>query len=129
MSHKQLLLANKNESVRAESRYRREKQAAKRGRSISPRPPIANGRLFEMKHFHQVCYLFLFRFLINFKLQLRKATMIAPNHSLFRIDFLSTLISIRFNREVFLYHVFNQKMKQHRFTVSTYKITSEFELK
>ncbi|CAG9538949.1 unnamed protein product [Cercopithifilaria johnstoni] len=53
MSHKQLLLANKNECVRAESRYRREKQAAKRGRSVSPRTPIANGRMFEMKHFDQ----------------------------------------------------------------------------
>uniref|UniRef100_A0A0R3RUL6 Neur_chan_memb domain-containing protein n=1 Tax=Elaeophora elaphi TaxID=1147741 RepID=A0A0R3RUL6_9BILA len=53
MSHKQLLLASKNESVRAESRYRREKQAVKRGRSISPRPPIANGRMFEMKHLDQ----------------------------------------------------------------------------
>ncbi|KAL3981678.1 Neurotransmitter-gated ion-channel transmembrane region family protein [Acanthocheilonema viteae] len=53
MSHKQLLLANKNESVRAESRHRRERQAAKRGRSISPRPLIANGRMFEMKHLDQ----------------------------------------------------------------------------
>lgn len=61
MSHKQLLLANKNESVRAESRHRREKQAAKRGRSISPRPPIANGRLFEMKHFDQVCFFHFYK--------------------------------------------------------------------
>uniref|UniRef100_A0A8R1XWY8 Neurotransmitter-gated ion-channel ligand-binding domain-containing protein n=1 Tax=Onchocerca volvulus TaxID=6282 RepID=A0A8R1XWY8_ONCVO len=53
MSHKQLLLANRNESVRAESQYRREKQAAKRGRSISPRPLIANGRMFEMKPLDQ----------------------------------------------------------------------------
>uniref|UniRef100_A0A915Q2S5 Uncharacterized protein n=1 Tax=Setaria digitata TaxID=48799 RepID=A0A915Q2S5_9BILA len=53
MSQKQLLLANKDETVRAESRHRHEKQAAKRGRSISPRPPIANGRMLEMKHFDQ----------------------------------------------------------------------------
>ncbi|VDK28665.1 unnamed protein product [Gongylonema pulchrum] len=53
MSQKQLLLANKDETVRAESRYRHEKQAARRGRSTSPRPPTANGRIFEMKHFEQ----------------------------------------------------------------------------
>ncbi|MCP9266284.1 hypothetical protein DINM_021811 [Dirofilaria immitis] len=53
MSHKQLLLASRNDSVRAESRYRREKQAARRGRSISPRPMIANGRMLEMKHLDQ----------------------------------------------------------------------------
>ncbi|VDN01006.1 unnamed protein product [Thelazia callipaeda] len=51
MSLKQLLLANKDERIRAESRYRHEKQAARRGHSSSPRsPPTVNGRIFEIKH-------------------------------------------------------------------------------
>lgn len=54
MSQKHLMLANKDEALRAESRYRHEKRAARRGRSVSPRPPTANGRIFEMKHLEQV---------------------------------------------------------------------------
>lgn len=53
MSQKQLLLANKDETVRAESRYRHEKLAARRGRSVSPRPLTSNGRIFGMKHLDQ----------------------------------------------------------------------------
>lgn len=69
MSHKQLLLANKNDLVRAKSRYRHEKQAAKQGCSATcAGSPIPNGRLLEKKNLDQVRF--------PFELQLPKLTII-----------------------------------------------------